>query len=116
MSDKTFELTLLFDFFGDLLTEKQREYFELYYNDDLSLSEIAEINGVSRQGIRDSLLRAERYLKELEEKTGVVKRFRELRDAISEIERDAALLADTCDGRIKALADSILFRLQNLKG
>lgn len=71
MSNKTIEMTLLFDFFGDLLTEKQRDYFDLYYNDDLSLSEIAEQNGISRQGVRDLIVRAENTLRSFEEKTGV---------------------------------------------
>ncbi len=84
--NKTFEMTLLFDFFGDLLTGKQREYFDYYYNDDLSLGEISELTGVSRQGVRDTLLRSERLLMEYEEKTGVVKRFRELDSALRELE------------------------------
>jgi hypothetical protein len=51
-------MTLLFDFFGDLLTERQREFFDLYYNEDLSLGEIAENNGITRQGVRDIIVRA----------------------------------------------------------
>ena len=86
MSDKTLEMTMLFDFFGDLLTEKQREYFDLYYNDDLSLSEIAEMSGISRQGVRDNLLRAEAALREMEEKTGVVRRFGELQKTVAALE------------------------------
>jgi len=116
MSDKTFELALLFDFFGDLLTEKQREYFDLYYNNDLSLSEISEMNGISRQGVRDNLLRAENTLRELEAKTGVVKKFREMQDSIKAIEADAVCLARNCSGSDRETAERILFMLQNLKG
>ena len=116
MSDKTLEMTMLFDFFGDILTEKQREYFDLYYNDDLSLAEIAEMSGISRQGVRDNILRAENTLRDFEKKTGIVKRFEEMQDSIGAIEADAALLAKNCTGNEKAIAERILARLQDLKG
>ena len=82
--DKALEMSMVFDFFGDLLTEKQREYFDLYYNEDLSLSEIAEKAGISRQGVHDIISRAERTLMDLEQKTGVVAKWLNSR---SEIER-----------------------------
>ena len=85
MAEKTVEMTLLFDFFGDLLSERQREYFDLYYNDDLSLSEIADMKGISRQGVRDVLSRAQSSLEEYESKTGVVARFMELRGSIARL-------------------------------
>ena len=71
----TLQMTMLFDFFSDLLTEKQRDYFDLYYNEDLSLSEIAERAGISRQGVHDIITRAEKSLAEIEDKTGVVKKW-----------------------------------------
>ena len=58
MKNKTFEMCMLFDFYGDILTEKQRKLFDLYYNDDLSLAEISEHVGITRQGVRDGILRA----------------------------------------------------------
>ena len=75
MKNQTFRMTMLFDFYGELLTERQKEFYDLYYNEDLSLSEIAENYGISRQGVRDVIVRAEAYLTELEDKTGLVKRF-----------------------------------------
>ena len=75
MDEKTYEMSLLFDFFGDFLTDKQREYFDLYYNEDLSLSEIAQNVGITRQGVRDIIVRAENILTDAEKKTGIVARF-----------------------------------------
>jgi len=82
---KNMELALLFDFYGDMLTEKQRDVIELYYEDDLSLSEIAENAGITRQGVRDSIKRAEGQLLEMEERLGLVRRFREMREGVSAI-------------------------------
>ena len=59
---KDLEISFLLDFYGDMLTEKQREVIEFYYNEDLSLSEIADNEGITRQGVRDSIKRAEAQL------------------------------------------------------
>ena len=59
MDQKAFHMTLLFDFYGDLLTDRQKEFYDLYHNEDLSLAEIAENAGITRQGVRDVLVRAE---------------------------------------------------------
>ena len=75
MKNQTFRMTMLFDFYGELLTDRQKEFYDLYYNEDLSLSEIAENYGISRQGVRDVIVRAEAYMTEIEDKTGLVKRF-----------------------------------------
>ena len=69
---------LLFDYFGPLLSDRQRDCYDLYYNEDLSLSEIAELKGISRQGAWDTIKHAESRLVEFEEKTGVVARIKEL--------------------------------------
>ena len=70
------EMSLLLDYYGELLTEKQRTCFDLYYNQDLSLGEIAQEAGISRQGVHDFLARAEQALEEMEEKLGCVARAR----------------------------------------
>ena len=75
MKNKPFEMCLLFDFYGEVLTEKQREVFDLYYNEDLSLAEISEHIGITRQGVRDSIIRAEHTLRELEDKLKLVARY-----------------------------------------
>lgn len=115
MNDKTFEMILLYDFFGDLLTEKQRNCFDLYYNDDLTLSEIAEQAGISRQGVRDNLLRAETALKEYEAKTGVVRRFTELQAEICQLEESFRQFLTGC-AHNEQEASIILEKLEKLKG
>lgn len=76
MKNQTYRMTLLFDFYGDMLTDRQKEFYDLYYNEDLSLAEIAENYGISRQGVRDVIVRAEAIMTELEDKTGIIKRFK----------------------------------------
>ena len=89
MKNQTFRMTMLLDFYGDVLTERQKEFFDLYYNEDLSLSEIAENYGISRQGVRDVIVRAENYMTEIEDKTGLIKRFMQLKPHAEKI-ADAA--------------------------
>ena len=79
MKDEPLQNTMLFDFFGDLLTGKQQEYYDLYHNEDLSLSEIAESAGISKQGVYDIIKRAEKNLTEIEQKTGIIQKWREAR-------------------------------------
>ena len=85
MKHDSFTMALLYDYYGDLLTEKQRTCFDLYYNQDLSLSEIAEETGVTRQGVHDTLLRAEALLGNMEEKTGCIARARAVQVALARI-------------------------------
>lgn len=75
MKNKPFEMCLLFDFYGEVLTDKQREVFDMYYNADLSLAEISEHIGITRQGVRDSIIRAEHTLRDLESKLKLVSRY-----------------------------------------
>ena len=70
-------MSLMLDFYGGLLTSRQKELFEQYYDDDLSLSEVAENTGITRQGVRAVLQRARALLQGYEEKTGVVARLPE---------------------------------------
>lgn len=77
MKGKPLEMGLLYDFYGEILTSKQRKVFELYYNEDFSLSEIAEQAGITRQGVRDCVKRAEQILLAMEQKLGLVRQFRQ---------------------------------------
>lgn len=87
---KDLSISVLLDFYGDMLTEKQREVVDYYYNEDLSLAEIAEHCGITRQGVRDSIKRAESQLYECEEKLGLMARMGSIQDAASEILETAA--------------------------
>ena len=82
---KDLGITILLDFYGDMLREKQRDFLGYYYNDDLSLSEIAENEGITRQGVRDSIKRAEAQLFDMEERLGLARRFHEMRRGLDEI-------------------------------
>lgn len=83
--DEILHLTLLYDFYGELLTEKQKQAFELHYQDDLSLSEIGTELSISRQAVRDQLKRTENILLGYEEKLGLVKRFQEQKKAVQKM-------------------------------
>ena len=85
MADKNLKLCLLYDFYGNILTEKQQECFELYYSEDLSLAEIAEHTGITRQGVRDSIKHAEAALLEMEEKLGLLEKSQRLQEGLTEI-------------------------------
>ena len=112
MKNQTYRMTMLFDFYGDLLTERQKEFFDLYYNEDLSLAEIAENSGISRQGVRDVIVRAEAAMQEVEDKTGLIRRFLRMRDRLDEIQSAVEQLKTLNyrqyeDPRIDRLADAI---------
>ena len=91
---KNLEISLLIDYYGNMLTEKQREVVEWYYNEDLSLAEIAEHTGITRQGVRDSIKRAETQLLDCEEKLGLCARFRKMQKALDEIAKQASYLQE----------------------
>ena len=89
MKNQTYRMTMLFDFYGETLTDRQKEFFDLYYNEDLSLGEIAENYSISRQGVRDVIVRAEAAMQEIEDKTGLIRRFMQMQPKITAIEEAA---------------------------
>lgn len=91
---KNLSVSLLMDFYGQLLTPKQLEALEYYYNDDLSLAEIADQMSISRQGVRDFIKRGEKQLLELEDKLGLAQRFERIKLKIEKIDA----LADKLSG------------------
>ncbi len=109
--------TLLFDFYGELLTEKQKTIFELFHLQDLSLSEIGEEQGISRQAVRDQLKRTEAILQGYEEKLHLVERFLEqkhmvkrIKELAEEVEKQEGVLSPSCQklAQIKQIANGIL--------
>ena len=99
MKNQTYRMTMLFDFYGEVLTPRQKEFFDLYYNEDLSLAEIAENYGISRQGVRDVIVRAEAIMTDLEDKTGLMKRFMLMQQQVQAI-LDAAEKIQTVNYRL----------------
>ena len=99
MKNQTYRMSMLFDFYGDLLTERQKEFYDLYYNEDLSLAEIAENYGISRQGVRDVIVRAEAAMEDIEEKTHIIRRFNQNRKEIAGIEEAADRLLEAVNNR-----------------
>ena len=94
MKSQAYRMTMLFDFYGDVLTDRQKEFYDLYYNEDLSLGEIAENYGITRQGVRDVIVRAENILTDLEDKTGLIKRFHTMRAQLEVLHRSAVRMAE----------------------
>ena len=109
------ELILLFDYYGDLLTDRQKECFELRYNQDLSLGEIGSELGISRQGVFDNLSRTEALLINMEKKTGCVQRDIRCRKATSSILHLAQELAGNTDQDVAGKAKEIIAAIQGLE-
>ena len=101
MKNQAYRMALLFDFYGEMLTDRQKEFYDLYYNEDLSLTEIAENYHLSRQGVRDAIVRAEAVLTELEEKTGLIARFQER-------QRELQTLRELADAADQANSDPVV--------
>ena len=110
-----FELVLLFDTYGGMLTDKQCDCFDMRHNQDLSLGEIAEIMGVSRQAVNDNLTRTEALLRRMEENIGCVKRDRLIRKCMQEILDAAAVLDASSDPAVLALVQRINAAAQELE-
>lgn len=90
---KDLSISVLFDYYGEVLSDKQKEIFDAYYNLDLSLSEIAENMDITRQGVRDFIKRTEQQLLAFEEKLGFAKKCSELKIAAEKIKSDDADIA-----------------------
>ena len=101
------EMALLFDTYGGMLTDKQRECFDMRYNQDLSLGEIAEMMGVSRQAVNDNLKKTEALLRRMEENIGSVKRDIEIRKAAEEILSAATVLDASSDPAVLTVSRRI---------
>ena len=109
------EMTLLFDYYGDMLTQKQKECFDMRYNQDLSLGEIGETLGVSRQAVNDNLTRTEALLRRMEENIGCVKRDMKNRAAVREILNAATVLDASSDPAVLRSVQRIRAALHTLE-
>ena len=90
---KNLEMSLLLDFYGEMLTPKQRDFLTLYYNEDLSLAEISVDAGITRQGVRDQIKRGEAQLTDMESRLGLAARFNEVSKGLDEIMECAAAIS-----------------------
>lgn len=102
--EKNLEVAVLLDFYSELLTEKQRDVIDLYYNEDLSLAEIAEHENITRQGVRDSIKRGEQVLFEMEQALRLAEKSRRLESIAQKLEENAD---NVSPGDIRAAADEI---------
>ena len=105
--------SMLLDFYGELLTPRQRECCDLYYNEDLSLSEIAEACGISRQGAWDNIRRASEAMEEIEAKTGLLRRFVQTEERIRSVQ--TILLELPLEAESRALAEGLKRRIRDLR-
>lgn len=101
---KDYSIGLLIDFYGSLLTDRQKDVISLYYEEDLSLSEIADEVGITRQGVRDAIKKAEAILTQTEEKLGLAERFKTLSEKIDVIKDK---LSSVDDEKIKPVIKMI---------
>ena len=115
--DSLLQISLLFDFYGELLTDKQKTIYHMYYDEDLSLSEIGEELNISRQAVRDQLKRTEKISKGYEEKLNLVEKFMIHKESVAKIKNIVEDIENkfevprnmlNCIEDIKKLADDIL--------
>lgn len=115
MLDRIAEASLLYDFYGELLTEKQNEVMRLYHEENMSLGEIAEERGISRQGVYDTLKKAEKSLKDYEEKLGLVERFESNRKSIAEISNKLMIVEKSANGEHRLKLEEIRTLLESIE-
>lgn len=113
--DEIVLLSILFDFYGDLLSDNKKQIFEDYILNDLSLSEIAEERGISRQGVYDAVKRCSNELKSYEERLALVQKFQVVKDKVNLIKEAVSEIRISGDvvhfDEIETLADDILKEL-----
>ena len=109
------EMTLLLDYYGDMLTERQKVCFDMRHNQDLSFGEIGEALGVSRQAVCDNLTRSEAILRKMEENIGCVRRARQRRKHLQAVEASAQQLIQHSDPQVADLAQRILEQVRSIE-
>ena len=114
MEDKIYT-SRLSDFYKDLLTEKQREYFLSYVNDDLSLSEIADISGISRQGVWDTIKKASKMLNDFESKVGYMQYYDKESSALDAAQAHLTELSEHKDSSVSECAKRAIDALSSIR-
>ena len=106
MFEKNLEMSQLLDFYGETLSERKLSVMSLYYNEDFSLSEVAEEVGISRQGVRELIKKSEKELTELENKLGLVERFNRLR-SLADVAEKKLLQENVSDELLNAVNELV---------
>lgn len=104
MAEKSLDISLLLEFYGKLLTDRQREITDYFYNDDLSLSEISELIGISRPGVWDGLKKAEAILRDTEEKLGLYESYKKRAETVDFVVERLKAIEGT-EALVKALEE-----------
>lgn len=113
---KNLEMSSLLDLYGSLLTQKQFDIMDMYYNDDLSLGEIAAEFGISRQGVHDAVKRGDDTINEYEQKLGLYSSQKQYVDEIKEIKAQAMEIFNECKRMnfARSIAEKTIVLLENL--
>jgi predicted DNA-binding protein YlxM (UPF0122 family) len=113
--DEFFHISILYDFYGELLNDHKKRVFEDYFLNDLSLSEIADELNISRQGVHDIVKRCTQELKDYEDRLSLVNRFTSIKEKLATIKEIGTVISETGDidkiNDINTLADEILKEL-----
>lgn len=110
--EKNVKVALLFDFYRNMLTSRQAESIDLYYNEDLSLAEISEHMGITRQGVRDNIKRAENTLFDTEDRLGLAARFLKIKSDLLKI--DDIIRDIEASPNVKSLSDDIKRKINDI--
>ena len=110
--EKNVKVALLFDFYRNMLTSRQAESIDLYYNEDLSLAEISEHMGITRQGVRDNIKRAENTLFDTEDRLGLASRFLKIKSDLLKI--DDIIRDIEASPNVKSLSDDIKHKINDI--
>ena len=117
--EKTIQIAMLYDFYGELLTPRQKEVLQYYYEENYSLSETAEELGVSRQAVHDTIHKAEKALRGYEQKLGLVERFKrteaDTQKAVEELDQIIEYLTDGSGAESAVFDNKMIEKLKNEK-
>ncbi len=114
LHEKDLEIALLLDFYGELLSDSRRHAAELYYNEDLSLGEVAEDMGITRQGVRDHIEKAKAQLATYEEKLGLAAKFREIEATIADVVPKLEILCECAEGKTRTELEDIIKKVKTV--